>query len=212
MSELGYACGVLCARGFIKKGRNNCIGLSTKNKELIDAFAAALRSVCGRDMLVIQKTIAQKTYFTANIYGKHIVEIFGNIGFLPKRKTWSPPDIAYHNHDFRSSFLAGFFDATSVVYFDREKFLVSGNGYRYLRVTSVNLEGLIKIKKLLSLDGVESSLRSRNSLHYLVVKGKWRLVSFINAIALRTQKKTRLRECISASTPSQLPNPTDRPQ
>ncbi len=203
MSELGYVCGVLCARGHVKKGRNNCVGLRTDNKELIEEFATALRSVCGRDVLIAQKTIGNKTYFITDVYGKDVIGIFDNIGFLPARKTWSPPDIAHHNHDFRSAFLAGFFDATSFVYFNRENFLVSGDSYRYLRVTSVNLEGLTRIKKLLSMDGVESSLRSKKTLHYLTVKGKWRLSSFIVAVPLRTAKRASLLGCVGAETSQQ---------
>lgn len=190
--ELAYACGVLSGRGFIKRGRNNCAGMRTSNKTLAVEFASALRSLRGWEVLVREKYAGGKRYFIVNAYGKDLVAVFGDIEFHPTRKTWLPPKPAYEDQGFRRNFLAGFFDATGFVYFNREKFLVSGSGYRYVRITSVNPEGLTEVKKLLFLEGVESNLRVSKGLACLTLRGYWRLKTFAERVRLRTDKLNRL--------------------
>ncbi len=197
--ELGYACGVLCGRGFIKRGRNNCVGIHTDKKDLAEQFASSLRNMAGYDIGVKEKIINNKRYFTVHAYGKGLVAVFDGVGFAPTRKTWSPPMIIHENPEFRSGFLAGFFDATSFVYLNREKFSVLGSGYRYVRVTSVNPSGLEEVKKLLSSEGVESNLRiSKKGLVYLIIRGTWRLKMFSERINLRTQKKNAVNSLLQA--------------
>ncbi|MBI4177297.1 MAG: LAGLIDADG family homing endonuclease [Candidatus Aenigmarchaeota archaeon] len=193
--EFGYVCGVLCGRGFIKRGRNNCVGIHTRNRSLAIHVASSLRNLCGYEPTIREKTPDGKTYFTVEVYGKDVVGIFDGIGFAPTRKIWAPPKIAGENAEFRLGFLAGFFDSTAVVYFNREKFLTSGSGYRYLRATSVNPGGLREVKNLLSLQGIESALRTTpKGLGRLVIRGAWRLKVFSERIPLRTPKKDALNE------------------
>ncbi len=198
--NLGYVCGVLCGRGCIKRGRNNCVCLRTKNRILAEGFASSLRALQIIDVIVREKHINNETYFVVNVYGKDVVKIFDDIGFSANKKSWSIPRYANNDKEFRISFLAGFFDATSYVYFDREKCLSRGNGYRYLRVTSVNAAGLAGIKKLLLMEGVPSSLQvSRNGLGRLVIKGHWRLKAFLGRVPLRTAKKNLLENAARTS-------------
>ncbi|MBI2085044.1 MAG: LAGLIDADG family homing endonuclease [Candidatus Aenigmarchaeota archaeon] len=191
---LGYACGVLCGSGFIKHGRNYCVGLQTNNGILAEHFAESLRAIRGFETLTRKKAIDDKRYFIVNAYGKELVSIFDNIGFFPTRRSWLPPKISYDNPEFRSGLLAGFFDTASYVYFNREKFSISGSGYRYLRATSVNTAGLVEIKKLLLLEGIESNLRTtKGGLSYLTIRGDWRLKTFAERIKLRTSKKESIK-------------------
>ncbi len=192
-ADLGYVCGALCGRGYIKRGRNNCVGLQTGNKQLAEVFASSMRALCTRDVVPQQRTRYNKIYFVINVYGKTVTKIFDDIGFVANKKSWSPPRLCTTNSEFRTNFLAGFFDSTSYVYFDREKFSYRGNGYRYLRVTSANAAGLDGIKKLLSMEGAPSSMRV--SLHgpaYLIIGGDWRLKAFLERVPLRTDKKVAL--------------------
>ncbi len=195
----GYACGVLCAGGFIKRGRNYCVGLQTSNESLVKHFAESLRTIRDFETQIREKNIGDKRYFTMNAYGKGLVLIFDNIGFFPTRKSWLPPKMSYENSEFRSGLLAGFFDTASYVYFNREKFSISGSGYRYLRATSVNPAGLAEIKKLLLLEGIESNLRStKTGLGYLTIRGDWRLKMFASRIKLRTDKKETVKTALGA--------------
>ncbi|MBI3413298.1 MAG: hypothetical protein HY051_04415 [Candidatus Aenigmarchaeota archaeon] len=196
---LGYACGVLCGRGFIRRGRNNCVGIQTSSRRLAEEFSSSLRGLIGYEILPKAKTISGKEYFTVNAYGKNVVGIFDAIDFRPTRRGWSPPRLTEENREFRLGFLAGFFDATSFVYFNREKFYASGGGYRYVRVTSVNPNGLAGIRKLLGIEGVECAFRTRRGLAYLVLRGRWRLDAFMEKVALRTEKKISLEQAAAAS-------------
>ncbi len=187
--RLGYLCGVLCGRGFVKHGRNNCVGIHTRNGQLAHHFAECIRLVRGFAPTIKEKNIDDKRYFIIDAYGKDLVKLLDGLGFFPSRKNWVPPRLANENAEFRLEFLAGFFDATSVVYFNREKFYVSGSGYRYLRATSVNPAGLAEIKKLLAVEGVESNLRtSKKGISCLTIRGDWRLKTFADRIKLRTDK------------------------
>ncbi len=198
--EFGYACGVLCGRGFIKRGRNNCVGLQTDKKDLAEQFVSSLRNILGYDITVREKSVDGKRYFAVNAYSKNLVAVFDDIGFKPTRKNWSPPKLTYENPEFRRGFLAGFFDATGFVYFNREKFLTLGSGYRYVRVTSVNPTGLEEVKKLLSSEGIESNLRtSKKGLSYLTIRGDWRLKTLSERVNLRTRKKVALVNLLSKS-------------
>ncbi|MBI1971953.1 MAG: LAGLIDADG family homing endonuclease [Candidatus Aenigmarchaeota archaeon] len=196
--QLAYACGVLAGRGFIKQGRNNCVGLQTSNKDLAELFSEALGDIRGWDVVIKKKQLRGKIYFVVNAYGKELVQVFDSLGFTPGRRNWQPPKHAYENQAFRLNFLAGFFDATGFVYFNREKFSVSGSGYRYVRVTSVNAAGLAEIKKLLLMEGVESSLRKPvKGPTFLVLSGGWRLKTFSERVRLRTDKKGGLETVIN---------------
>ncbi len=197
LGSLGYACGVLCGRGCIKRGRNNCVSLRTENRALAEEFASSLRALQTTDVTIRQKTMHNKICFTINVYGKAAVKIFDDIDFSANKKSWSLPGYANNDKEFRTSFLAGFFDATSYVYFNREKYLSRGNGYRYLRATSASADGLDGVKKLLSMEGVPSSLRiSQKGPGRLMIRGGWRLKRFLERVPLRTTKKNLLEDAV----------------
>lgn len=64
-------------------------------------------------------------------------------------------------------------------------------------MTSVNPSGLGAIKKLLSVEGVESNLHiSKKGLGYLVIRGNWRLKKFSERVKLRTQKKNAVNSLL----------------
>ena len=206
----GYVCGVLCSDGTVEwreKYGNYWLALETVDDDFADRFLFMLASLTQGNLKSFQrrKIYKEKKYITNNVVlrGKeHVKSFIDKWGIKAGCYTWNVPEIAFTDQDFRRGFIQGFFDGDGTV---RLRLRKHKNGStqkcRTVRITSVNLNGLKELKKLLKLESIDCVIYPVGNHFFLEIDGKNRVANFVKNINFGIpRKKKKLELSLNSET------------
>ncbi len=213
--ELAYLLGVLCGDGYIqyskRRGKYKTkhkikqviirsrgtykIGLEAKDNDFVGYFAFCLSKITGREpgfYVVKRKTISGKPlrYTSAYLYSKKLIEYllsFGDFGTY----VWRVPQCMLESDNgIKFKFLQGLYDSEGYVQWNKR--------IRWVKLGSVNPNGLEDIKSMLDELGFKGVFIYRN---LLIIGKKENLVRFRDNISFNiSRKKDRLVKAINSYT------------
>jgi hypothetical protein len=194
----GYVCGVLCSGGTIrwKKG-NYWLKLETIDDGFADRFLFMLATLTSGKVRSYQRqrNYRGKKYITNIVIlsgKKHVKSFIERWKVRTGSHTWSVPSLAFHDQDFRKGFLQGFFDGDATI---RLRLRIHRDGRkqkcRTIRITSVNLNGLKQLKKLLELEGIDCVIYPVKNHYFLEIDGKNRVAQFVKKINFGIPRKRK---------------------
>ncbi|MBI2675397.1 MAG: hypothetical protein HYX24_02995 [Candidatus Aenigmarchaeota archaeon] len=184
----GYVCGALCSRGFIvwnKKYSNYCIALETGDEgfakmfyENLAGFSKKLPKM-GLNKRHYKGSLRQTT--TVKLWGKkHVKLLAEKWGLRTGRDRWQVPEAAFRDEAFGKGFLKGFFDGRGNMHVRifREKGTGKVKKSRSIRISSVNKNGIERIKILLNQEGIKALLYQSLGNTIMEIHGKANLQQF----------------------------------
>jgi len=186
--DVGYVCGVLYAGGVISlnaKYGNYLISFETRKKCLADVFLSYLNTFAIKKAKIRVKKRGDKRGFVVSLYSKPDVEFFKELGLVSNGKKHIPP-LCRENDVFRRFFLRGVLDSKATI----QVRVSQGKKRVCLRMFSVNLDFLEKIRELFLLEGIKSVVYRSGVCYCLEISGKTRLWLLIGRIGFEDEEKT----------------------
>lgn len=156
-SDLSYILGVLAGDGYMDYSNQRKayhIGLSTVDKEFVDEFSKSLfnffKIKSSNEFRKSRKKKWNAQYIT-RLCSKEACDFINSIGQF-KKENWKIPEIIKNSDsNIKIAFLRGFFDSEGEI--DKKSCRVGA--------TSMNLNGLVEIKRMLEDFGIRNTIIKR---------------------------------------------------
>lgn len=190
--DLAYILGVLAGDGYMDyndKRRTHSIGLSAIDKEFVEKFRETLFNFFKiRSSQEFRKSRREKwnDQYVTRLCSKEACDFINSIGQF-KKGNWLVPDMIKNaDTEIKSAFIKGFFDSEGEI--DKQIGRVGA--------TSINLEGLEEIKKILESMGIRNTIIKRKDIrpnthqkYVLRIHDKQSIALFNQFIGFTIQRK-----------------------
>lgn len=180
--EWGYLIGVMCSDASKVRDWPRCRGFSmgVKDKEFTELLVQTVKRITGHQYSISSRLNRKTTLWCTSITHTHLSNIIDSLG-CTGTEHWQVPTVVFWNEDIAKGFINGYFDGDGSV--------IPTEWMPYLSFSSINLDGLQQIQRLLANLGIGSSLNSSLGYHKLLVRRKCDVLTYWRVIGITLNRK-----------------------